>query len=110
MERRLARPALRNQFVADQDPGVRARIMNMSERIADDLDGWVRRYPAIRQVRVWPVALSVVAASPYNSRAAVLAVARLGLWVFALDDVFDEQQLPEVELLRRADRYQATAR
>jgi hypothetical protein len=104
-----ARPVVRSEFMAARDPRMQGHVTSMSEHTASALDEWVARYPVIRQVRVWPVALSVVAASPHNTLDAVLAVARLGLWIFALDDVFDEEQLPERELMRRADRYQAIA-
>ena len=100
---------MNSQFVASQAPGVQARIISLSEHTAHALEDWVARYPAIRKVRVWPVALSVVAAAPHSTLDAAVAVARLGLWIFALDDVFDEEQLPERELMRRADRYQAIA-
>jgi len=97
-------------MMSTRDPQLQAHVTRLTEHTASALDAWAARYPAIRQVRVWPVALSVVTASPHNTPEAVLAVARLGLWIFALDDVFDEEQLPETELLRRAERYQAIAR
>jgi hypothetical protein len=73
------------------------------------LHRWAARHPLIRRVRVWPLSLSVAAAAPMSSVEALIATARVSLWVFTLDDLFDEERVPQAELVRRAERYRAIA-
>jgi hypothetical protein len=84
-------------------------IFDLSVRAARTLHHWAARYPLIRRERVWPLALSVAAAAPFATVEALIAAARLSLWVFTLDDLFDEERVPLAELLRRAERYCAIA-
>jgi hypothetical protein len=58
---------------------------------------------------VWPLTLSVAAAAPYSTLEALISTARLSLWVFTLDDLFDEERVPRSELMRRVERYRAIA-
>lgn len=85
------------------------RIYDLSVRASRPLQHWANKYPLIRRERVWPLALSVAAAAPFASVEALIATARLNLWVFTLDDLFDEERVPLAELLRRAERYRAIA-
>lgn len=96
---------LKSQFLESRESGVQLRIFDLSARMAQILHRWAARYPLIRRVRVWPVALSVAAAAPFNSLEALISTARLNLWVFTLDDLFDEERVPSSELMRRARRY-----
>ncbi len=96
---------LKSQFLDSREAGVQLRIFDLSARMAQILHRWAARYPLIRRVRVWPVALSVAAAAPFNSLDALISTARLNLWVFTLDDLFDEERVPSSELMRRAKRY-----
>ncbi|HEX5501922.1 MAG TPA: terpene synthase family protein [Thermomicrobiales bacterium] len=101
---------LRSQFLDSRDPADQVHIFDLSARAAQVLHRWAARYPLIRRVRVWPLALSVAAAAPYSSVDALISTARLSLWVFTLDDLFDEERVPSAELMRRAERYRAIAR
>jgi hypothetical protein len=85
------------------------RIFDLSIRASRTLHRWAARYPLIRRERVWPLSLSVAAAAPFVALDALMATARVSLWVFTLDDLFDEERVPHAELLRRADRYRAIA-
>jgi hypothetical protein len=107
--RPAARKALRTPFLASQGAAQQAHILDAADRTAENLAGWVERFPIVRSVRSWPVALSVAAAAPSSSLQALTAVTRLGLWIFALDDIFDERLFDEAELLRRARAYQEMA-
>jgi len=78
--------------------------------MAHGLHRWAARYPLIRRVRVWPLCLSVAAAAPFASVEALISTARLSLWVFTLDDLFDEEHVPDQLLDRRAALYRAIAR
>jgi hypothetical protein len=60
-------------------------------------------------VRVWPLSLSVAAGAPFTTVEALISTARLSLWVFTLDDLFDEERVPQTELMKRAERYRALA-
>jgi hypothetical protein len=85
------------------------RIFDLTVKTAAPLHQWASRYPLIRGVRVWPLALSVAAAAPNSSVKALVSTARLSLWVFTLDDLFDEEYVPDAELMLRAERYRAIA-
>ncbi len=100
---------LRSQFLDVRDDAAQVRIFDLSARTAQSLHRWAARYPLIRRVRVWPLALSVAAAAPESTVEALISTARLSLWVFTLDDLFDEERVPRSELLRRAERYRAIA-
>jgi hypothetical protein len=100
---------LRSRFLASLDPSEQVRIFDLSARMSQTLHRWAARYPLIRRVRVWPLSLSVAAAAPFASVEALISTARLSLWVFTLDDLFDEERVPQVELMKRAERYRALA-
>lgn len=96
---------LRSQFLESRSTADQLHIFDLTARAAQTLHRWAARYPLIRRVRVWPLALSVAAAAPFCSVEALISTARLSLWVFTLDDLFDEERVPRVELMRRTDRY-----
>jgi len=81
----------------------------LSARTSQRLHRWAARYPLIRRVRVWPLSLSVAAGAPFTSVEALISTARLSLWVFTLDDLFDEERVPQGELTKRAQRYRTLA-
>lgn len=100
---------LRSRFLASLDAGEQVRIFDLSARTAQTLQRWAARYPLIRRIRVWPLSLSVAAGAPFASVEALISTARLSLWVFTLDDLFDEERVPQGELMKRAERYRALA-
>jgi hypothetical protein len=100
---------LQSNYLDSRDAAEQLRIFDLSARAAQTLYRWAARYPLIRRVRVWPLALSVAAGAPYSSVEALISTARLNLWVFTLDDLFDEERVPRAELMRRAERYRAIA-
>ncbi|MBI4317386.1 MAG: hypothetical protein HY675_02760 [Chloroflexi bacterium] len=93
--------------MAARDAAQCTRVREISAQAARELDQWARRYPLIRRVRVWPLAMSVAAAAPFSSVRAVVSSARVSLWVFTLDDVFDEELVQADELMRQAECYKA---
>jgi len=101
---------LRSTFLEARGPAEQVRVFDLTARTAQALHRWAARFPLMRRVRVWPLALSIAAAAPFSTVDALITVARQGLWVFALDDLFDEEHVTPRELLRRAERYQAIAR
>ena len=98
-----------SRFLEAQDTASQLHVFDLSARAAQTLYRWAARYPLIRRVRVWPLALSVAAAAPFSDVDALISTARLSLWVFTLDDLFDEERVPRDNLMRRAERYQAIA-
>lgn len=101
--------ALHSRFLEGQSTALQLHMFDLSVRVAQKLYRWAARYPLIRRVRVWPLSLSVAAAAPFSDADALMSTARLSLWVFTLDDLFDEERVLPAELLRRADRYRAIA-
>lgn len=100
---------LRSQFLEAHSQADQLRIFDLTARVSHALRLWAVRYPLVRRVRVWPLALSVAAAAPFSSVQALISTARVSLWVFTIDDLFDEERVPESEMMRRADRYRALA-
>jgi hypothetical protein len=99
----------RSQFLDACGPAERDRILFLADAVAHELDRWAARYPQVRRVRAYPLALSVAAAESYGSVEALVSTARLSLWVFTLDDVFDEEVWPEAELMTHVSRYRVIA-
>ena len=99
-----------NRFLRGQEPSVRHSIFEKATLVSESLGTWAEPYPQIRTVRTYPLALSVSAAAPFESSRALLDTARVSLWVFTLDDLFDEEGLPPAVLLERAAVYRAIAR
>ena len=106
----LAPDRLRSRFLESLDDADRERVFQVSAQVAQQLDEWAARYPLIRRIRVQPLALSVTAAAPFCSVAELTSSARVSLWVFTLDDIFDEESFGPAELMRGAERYRAIAR
>src|SRR5438552_15844018 len=100
---------LRSKFLAALDSQEQVHIFDLSARMVPPLHRWAARYPLVRRVRVWPLALSVAAAAPFSAVQALISTARVSLWVFTLDDLFDEEAVLESETMRRADRYRSLA-
>ena len=101
---------LRSRFLDSRSASDQLHIFDVTARTAQELHRWAARYPLIRRVRVWPLALSVAAAAPFCSVDALITTARWNLWAFTLDDLFDEERVPQADLLRRTERYQTLSR
>src|SRR5258708_20272178 len=87
----------------------RNRIDQLSASVAASLADWAAGYPLVRQVRIRPLSLSVCASAPFSRVEALVAVARVSLWVFTVDDVFDEEIKLADELESLIDLYGAIA-
>ncbi|HLZ31517.1 MAG TPA: terpene synthase family protein [Chloroflexota bacterium] len=99
---------LRSRFLAALEPADRARIVDLSGHMSHAVHAWAERYPLIRGVRVAPLSLSVAAGGfPFTTLEALISTARLSLWVFTVDDLFDEGHAAEHELIERAECYRA---
>jgi hypothetical protein len=96
---------LHSTFLLELDDEQRLRIFDLAARASRELHKWAARYPLMRRVRVWPVCLSVAAAAHFTSADIVVNMARMSLWIFTIDDLFDEEIVPFAELRRRIARY-----
>lgn len=96
---------IRSKYLANLNEDQKLRIFDLTTRVSRELHRWAVRYPLIRKVRVWPVCLSVAAGAPFASAAVLTSMARMGLWIFTVDDLFDEEMVPYPELQRRITRY-----
>ncbi|GAC1386925.1 MAG: hypothetical protein NVS4B8_11260 [Herpetosiphon sp.] len=96
---------VQSAFLSQLDQEQKLRIFDLTTRASRELHRWATRYPLIRRVRVWPLSLSVAAAAPFSTADALITMARMNLWVFTIDDLFDEEIVPFAELRRRVNRY-----
>lgn len=96
---------LHSEFFAKLTEEQKLKIFDLTARASRELHRWAAKYPLIRRVRVWPLSLSVAAAAPFASLNALVSMARVSLWVFTIDDLFDEETVPFTELRRRVERY-----
>jgi hypothetical protein len=96
---------LKSTFLERLNEAEKLHIFDLTTRTSRELHRWSAKYPLIRRVRVWPLSLSVAAATPFASVPVLVTMARMNLWVFTIDDLFDEEIVPFAELRRRVDRY-----
>jgi hypothetical protein len=95
--------------MAAQSREEQARVVERAKAVTAELTAWSAGIPCILEVRVWPLALAMAAGVPALDVQALAAVGRLNLWVFALDDLFDDGSLAILAMRRRAARYCALA-
>jgi hypothetical protein len=96
---------LKSAFLSALDPTQKLRVFDLTTRASRELHRWATAYPLIRRVRVWPLCLSIAASMPFAPAKTVVTVARMNLWGFSIDDLFDEEIVPMAELQRRIGRY-----
>jgi hypothetical protein len=101
--------AFRSAFLEKLIPSERDWVIALSARLAEALYPWAAQYTDIRVRRVRPLALSVAAAAPFSDLEALVATAQVSLWVFALDDRFDESKQSRSDLEHDAARFHAIA-
>ncbi|MGI9147544.1 MAG: terpene synthase family protein [Chloroflexota bacterium] len=100
---------LHSRFMASLDPAEQSHIYALSVETAAALQAWAGGYPVVRAARILPLSLSVAASAPFSSVEALISTARLSLWVFTLDDLFDEQCAPEHTLRQQAQIFRGLA-
>lgn len=100
----------RTPYLAGLPTATRERVRELADRVAPGLCAWAQAQPGVRPERIRPLALTLAAATPFSGLEALASTAQLNLWIFALDDVFDERGLSVPELRRQGDRYAAIAR
>ena len=82
------------------------RIASLTVEAAELLTEWSKDFGVVRPVRILPICLSVTAAAPFADLQAIIDTARVSIWIFALDDLFDEGQFTPARLALQADHYE----
>lgn len=96
---------LTSTFLSEMDEDQKLRVFDLTTRTSRELQRWAAQYPLMRRVRVWPLSLTVAASAPFATSDVVFNMARMSLWIFTADDLFDEEMVPFKELQRRVSRY-----
>lgn len=96
---------LRSSFLLRQDEQTRRVIFELADQVAERLDAWGRDFPVIRSVRFKPLAIQLAASAPFCSVDALVTAGCGTLWIFAIDDAFDEELVPFDDMLVRSDVY-----
>jgi Terpene synthase family 2, C-terminal metal binding len=91
--------AFRSRYLATLSPGERRRILDVAHAVTESSEQWLQRYPIVRR-RPVTAACSLVSTVGMPG----LAVPELTLmtcwwlWIFGIDDRFDDLGTPEAEL------------
>ena len=92
------------------DDRARAAVLSLAASATEALGAWASRHPCIRAVRAKSVALTFAASAPFCGSEAVVSTARVSLWIFAIDDLFDEEEASFEALVSRAETYRRMIR
>ena len=95
-----------NPFLQALPEAEQRRIASLTVEAAELLTEWSASFSAVRPVRILPICLSVAAAAPFADLQAIVDTARVSVWIFALDDLFDEGQFSPAELALKAEHYE----
>jgi hypothetical protein len=104
-------PAFRSRYLATLAVGERRRILDLAGAVTVSSESWLQRYPIVRR-RPVTAACSLVCAVGMPG----LAVPELTLmtcwwlWIFGVDDRFDDLATPEADLAEWSRRFARVAR
>ncbi|MGZ3457427.1 MAG: terpene synthase family protein [Archangium sp.] len=107
---------LRNQYAESQSPGIPKehleRIQARVKTLVPALRAWRERFPAIAPSRLESATLGCVATLPEAAPEQHLLLSKVGLLVFAVDDIADGEigSLEDAALLPVLERYADTTR
>ena len=68
------------------------------DALSELLEAWASAYPIMRRERIRPLSATLSQATPFLDVPGLMLTGQTSLWVFALDDVFDERLVTEAEL------------
>ena len=100
----------KNRFLQRLPSVEQRRVAMLASEASALLSAWAGGFTTIRSVRIVPICLTVAAAAPFADVQTVVDTARVSVWIFALDDLFDEAGLSHQELQERAERYKRILR
>lgn len=96
---------LKSSFLASKDERARKEIFALANRVAERLDVWGRDFPIIRSIRFKPLSIQLAASAPFCTVEELVTAGCGTLWIFAIDDAFDEELVPLEEMLIRSVTY-----
>lgn len=101
--------AIRSKFLAAKSPAQQQQIFQLTAAICQQLAGWSGRAHIFRPIDtvIQTVALNFAAAAPFASATALLPTVQLCLWEFILDDLLDDERMPQAELEQRVAQCRA---
>jgi hypothetical protein len=100
--------AIVQRYLASMGGSAQPKLVKLIEEVAADLGHWATPYAIIRRQRILPLAMSVAISAPNSDVATLVSIARISLWIFALDDLFDEKLQPMPDLLRRVQQIRSS--
>jgi hypothetical protein len=101
---------LRSPFIEGKDAREQARIFAVAKEVGTIVGPWASQYSMLRTIRVQPLSLMLSAsgASALSSPALALTAFQT-LWIFAIDDLIDEQWVTSDELEKKLELYKKIA-
>jgi len=104
--------AIRSKFLAAKSPAQQQQIFQLTAAISQQLAGWSGRAHIFRPIDtvMQTVALNFAAAAPFASATALLPTVQLCLWEFILDDLLDDERMPQAELEQMTRKRPASRR
>jgi hypothetical protein len=94
-----------NSLEHDEQERIRQRATSLSGR----LEEWAQRYDVLRTSRIPMAALTTATVLPHASLADATTAAQMILWIFGMDDQFDERLIPLKEIPSTIDCWCAIA-
>jgi hypothetical protein len=99
--------ALANRFLDALAPEEQRRMLDLARVVTAASDRWLTTYPIVRRPSVTAAcALVSAVAMPVLDVAELTLLTCWWLWIFGVDDVFDDSTVPDEWATSWADRYQ----
>lgn len=95
----------RSRFLSSNSDAEQSRIVALTLQASRAIEQWAVLRPQIRRERILPLSLTFAASAPFADVDSLVLAARQTLWIFLLDDLFDEEQLPDEALLHCVEDY-----
>ena len=99
-----------NKFLQRLPSDEQRRISMLAGEAAEFLSAWSGGFSTVRPARIIPICLTVAAAAPFADVQMVIDTARVSVWIFAIDDLFDEADVSQAQLSDCARLFKAILR
>ena len=87
----------------------RDQIFALTQQVLDRVTPWAEPYGIFPPVRFPAVAISMVAAAPWCDVEALTEMAMIPIWIYAIDDAYDQRTIPPDWRQKAVRRYSAVA-
>jgi hypothetical protein len=87
------------------DERERVYIRDRTNALVKALEEWIQQYPLVRPTRILTASLETATTMPRTSFSDALLAAQMILWIYALDDVCDDQLFTIAELQDKVDQW-----